>query len=269
MADDPGVRRLMAGDGASTLVRPAAATPPAPVAAAEPVVLTPAGGRGPLSGQAWQDFLIGDLIAAGGMGEVYRAVQRPMGRVVALKVLPTGAAVEHLVRFAAEARAAAQLHHPHVVAVHASGERDGSPFLAMEFAEGGSLAGLVERQRAAGAPLTPFAAADLAWQAADGLAAAHAAGLVHRDLKPANLLLMADGTLKVADFGLVRFLDAHQHTVAGTVLGTPLYMAPEQGRGLPAGPAADIYSLGCVLYELLTLQPPFAGDSSEALVMQH
>jgi hypothetical protein len=267
---DPVLDLLHRGD--SSLVPPAG--PPTPATLVAPPaapVLTPDGRHGELSGQEWESFAIGDLLGEGGMGAVYRARQRPLGRVVALKVLAAGACAdpERRRRFADEARAAGLVQHPQVVAVHASGEHQDRPWLAMELLPGGSLAEQLARQRAAGAPFTPFAAVDCALQAARGLAAAHAAGLVHRDLKPGNLLLAHDGTVKVADFGLARFLDGGGRTLAGAVLGTPQYMAPEQGRGLPATAASDLYALGCVLYELLTLRPPFDGATPEALALQH
>lgn len=249
---------------------PPASAPPAPHP--EPgAVLSADGEHGECSGMTWDDFAIGDLIGRGGMGEVYLAWQRSLGREVAFKVLPgaTGGDAELRRRFADEARAAGRLHSPHAVAVIASGAHDGTPWLAMEYVRGTSLANLLAERRAAGAPLPPREALELARQAARGLADAHRERLVHRDLKPANLLLGADGTLKIADFGLVRFLDARTMTVAGTVLGTPQYAAPEQLRGLPTDARSDLYSLGAVLYELLTLRPPFDGDSAEALIFQH
>ncbi|MCK6490853.1 MAG: serine/threonine protein kinase, partial [Planctomycetes bacterium] len=246
-----------------------AAAPTAGAPESLPAVLTPGGARGPLSGASWEDYLVGDLIAAGGMGEVYRAVQRPMGRVVALKVIPAQGALEAVRRFRAEARAVAMIQHPNVVAVYASGERDGRPFLAMELLTGGTLAERLALRRADGAGFSPYEAADLVLQAARGLAAAHACELVHRDLKPANLLFAGDGALKVCDFGLARMPGDGSRTLAGTVLGTPLYMSPEQGRGLPATPASDVYGLGVVLYELLTMAPPFEAAQAEALVLQH
>ncbi|MCK6488286.1 MAG: bifunctional serine/threonine-protein kinase/formylglycine-generating enzyme family protein [Planctomycetes bacterium] len=244
---------------------PAAAGEPS-VPAPAPAVLTPGGARGPLSGRSWPGYEIGDLIGCGGMGEVYRALQIAVGRVVALKAMPAGASDPGLrARFAAEATAAARIDSPHAVRVHDSGEHDGRMWLAMEYVAGRSLAELL-RERS---PLAPAEAGGLALQAARGLAAAHAVQLVHRDIKPANLLLAADGTLKVADFGLVRIVDGRTLTRTGMVLGTPQYLAPEQGRGLATGPAGDVYSLGAVLYELLTGRPPFDGDSADSLIFQH
>ncbi|MCK6475132.1 MAG: serine/threonine protein kinase, partial [Planctomycetes bacterium] len=154
---------------------------------------------------------------------------------------------------------------PHVVRLHDSGEHQGRLWLAMEYVPGRTLAEELRRRPG----LSPVEAAGWVLQAARGLAAAHRCGLVHRDIKPANLLIAGDGTLKIADFGLARLAGARTLTVTGTVLGTPQYIAPEQGRGLEADARSDLYSLGTVLYELLTGRPPFTGDAPDALIFQH
>ncbi len=240
-----------------------------PPAAEAPAPARPAAGG--LQGQEWDDFTIGELVGVGGMGEVYRAQQRSMARTVALKVLPAAVGDDPLLaqRFANEARAAAAVTSPHVVAVHACGRQHGRCWISMEFVAGGTLAGLLDRRRAERRPCTPPEAIAFALQAARGLAAAHAAGLVHRDIKPGNLMLAADGRLLVADFGLVKVVGQESLTLTGSTLGTPLYMAPEQARGDAVDAKSDLYALGCVLYELLTLRPPFTGDSAEVLVFQH
>jgi WD40 repeat protein len=198
-----------------------------------------------------------DRLGAGGMGVVYRARQLALNRVVALKVIRAGvhASAEERKRFAAEAEAIARLQHPNIVQVHEVGDCADLPFFSLEFVEGGSLA-----QRLDGTPQAPRQAAALVRALAGAMQAAHDKGVVHRDLKPANVLLTADGTPKVSDFGLARLLDSDGgQTQTGARFGTPSYMAPEQavGQAREAGPAADVYALGAILYELLTGRPPF------------
>ncbi|MFD4791843.1 serine/threonine-protein kinase, partial [Streptomyces sp. NPDC058459] len=210
------------------------------------------------------------LLGAGGMGRVWRAVDERLGRQVAVKVLARPEDEELVLRLDSEARAAAALSDPHVVAVHDIGEApvDGSRvvYLVMELVEGRSLGEVL----AGGLP----AVGDVvAWgeQICRGLHAAHRAGVVHRDIKPANILLTADGRVKVCDFGIARRADAlgHPLTGTGTVIGTPSYMSPEQARGdAVIGAGSDLYSLGCLLYELLTGQPPFPGGGWPVLA-QH
>jgi serine/threonine-protein kinase len=174
-------------------------------------------------------------------------------RPVALKRLAENLARDEDLqrRFLREARLAARLAHPNVVRVFDVGEDDGRPFIAMEYVEGETLAELVAQR----APLPAAEAARLGTQMCAGLAAAHAAGLVHRDVKPQNLLLRTDGVLKLGDFGIAAGHDGTRLTLAGTVLGTAGYLAPEQARGEEVTAAADIYAVGAVLYELLTGEP--------------
>ena len=182
-----------------------------------------------------------------------------LGRSVALKRLAENLARddELRARFLREARLAARLAHPNVVHVYDVGEDDGRPFMAMEYVDGETLAELVARR----GPLPPDEAAELGIQACRGLAAVHAAGLVHRDVKPQNLLLRRDGVLKLGDFGIAFGLEGTRLTMAGTVLGTAAYLAPEQARGEEVTASADVYGVGAVLYELLTGRPPRAPSS--------
>jgi tetratricopeptide (TPR) repeat protein len=257
--------RAPAGTGqflASPLVRtpeettPAAAPAPAPAAPPRPPLPSVPG------------YALERELGRGGMGVVYLARQLRLNRPVALKMPPVGLGVEEWLRFRIEAEAAARLQHSHIVQVHETGEQEGRPYLVMELVEGGSLA-----QKLAQAPLAARPAAELVEQLARAVHYAHERGVIHRDLKPANVLLAADGTPKVTDFGLARRLSQASGSVprlsgvrtqTGAILGTPCYMAPEQaaGRGKEAGPATDVYALGAILYECLTGRPPFRGATA-------
>jgi WD40 repeat protein/tRNA A-37 threonylcarbamoyl transferase component Bud32 len=202
------------------------------------------------------------ILGRGGMGVVYKARHLALNRMVALKMILAGehALDEERVRFLAEAEVVARLQHPHIVQVFEVGEADGRPYCALELVEGGNLASQLAR-----APLPPTEAARLVELVARAMHAAHTGGVVHRDLKPANVLLAADGSPKITDFGLARLLDSDSgQTRSGQVLGTPSYIAPEQaaGQGRAAGPAADVYALGAILYECLTGRPPFRGSTA-------
>jgi WD40 repeat protein len=202
-----------------------------------------------------------DRLGAGGMGVVYRARQIELNRLVALKVIRAGshAGEGEVTRFRAEAEAVARLQHPNVVQIFEIGEHDGLPYFALELVEGGSLDG-----RLAGKPQPARAAALLIATLARAVHAAHLKGVLHRDLKPANVLITAEGTPKVTDFGLAKRLDLESgQTHSGAVIGTPSYMAPEQALGAKqAGPACDVYGLGAIFYETLTGRPPFKGESA-------
>jgi serine/threonine-protein kinase len=216
--------------------------------------------------------LLGEL-GRGAMGVVYKARQVGLDRVVALKMILAGgqAGEQDQARFRSEAQAAARLRHPNIVAVHEVdefevGEQVRLPFFSLELVEGGTLA-----QRLQGAPQPPREAAALVEVLARAIQHAHENGVVHRDLKPANVLLAADGTPKVSDFGLAKRLDgAPGQTASGAVMGTPSYMAPEQaqGKSKEIGPAADVYALGAVLYEMLTGRPPFKGERAVDTLLQ-
>ena len=211
-------------------------------------------------------YVIENTLGHGGMAVVYLARDAELGRPVALKVLAENLGGDGDVRerFVREARLAARLSHPNVVHVFDAGEDDGRPFIVMEYVPGETLADLLDRRR----KLPPREATALAAQAARGLHQAHAAGLVHRDVKPQNLLLRDDGVLKIADFGIARAVDSSRLTQLGTVLGTASYIAPEQALGEAVGPQADIYSLGAVLYQLLTGRPPYDIESLAELAEQ-
>jgi serine/threonine-protein kinase len=202
-----------------------------------------------------------DELGRGGTGVVYLARQVRLNRTCALKMILTGLHTkdETVARFLAEAEVIAQLQHPHVVQIYHIGEADGLPFLELEYLQGGSL----DRQLD-GTPWPSRQATRLSEQLARGIAEAHRLGVVHRDLKPANVLLAPDGTPKISDFGMAKTLGREAGlTQSQAIMGSPTYMAPEQaeGRAKAVGPAADIYALGVILYELLTGRPPFRAAS--------
>ncbi|KQX09362.1 serine/threonine protein kinase [Streptomyces sp. Root431] len=202
------------------------------------------------------------------MGEVWQATDEVLGRPVAVKLmLGHGSDPSAGDRFRLEAQTAARLSHPHVVGVFDFGTWDGKLFLVMELVEGDSLAGSPSDPLV----LPPERVAVVAAHAAAGLAAAHRQGVVHRDIKPGNLLVDAEGTVKLADFGIARFVDdpSGALTTTGQIVGTGLYLAPERALGQSASSASDVYSLGCVLYQLLTGRPPFRADTATALLYQH
>jgi eukaryotic-like serine/threonine-protein kinase len=214
-------------------------------------------------------YLMEDRIAAGGMGQVWRAVDLVLGRAVAVKLLRAEYA-EHadtLERFRAEARHAAAVTHPSIAQVYDYSEADGGqpPFLVMELVDGPPLTQLL-----AAGPLDPAEVLDIVAQTADGLAAAHGVGLVHRDIKPGNLLIGPGDTVKITDFGIAHAAGSAPLTRTGTLIGTPAYLAPERVAGGSAQPASDLYSLGIVAYECLAGYLPFSGTAVEiALAHQH
>jgi len=213
-------------------------------------------------------YTLEERVGTGGMSTVYRAHDRLLDRKVALKVLHQQYAgdVEYDERFRREARAAAALQHPNIVTVIDRGEHEGRPFIVFEYVAGENLKRFIERR----SPVPVETALKLGHQIGDALAFAHEAGLVHRDVKPQNILLNGDGRAKVTDFGIARSLDVqHGMTQTGTVLGTSDYISPEQAQGLRVSEQSDVYSLGVVLYELLTNEVPFSGENFVAVAMQH
>lgn len=212
------------------------------------------------------DYELLEEIARGGMGVVFRARQRSLGRIVAVKLLLGGhfASETARARFQEEAAAAAALQHPNIVAIHESGEQDGLPYFSMDFIEGRTLADLVRD-----GPILPARAAQYVTLATRAIAHGHAHGILHRDLKPSNVLIDAFDQPRVTDFGLAKRLagSTPDLTATGQVLGTPAYTAPEQSTA-GASHRSDVYSLGALLYHLLTGRAPFQGDSVEAILTQ-
>jgi serine/threonine protein kinase len=211
-------------------------------------------------------------IAAGGMGEVWRGEDQLLNRAVAVKLLPTGRAGDEafLARFRAEARYAASLSHPGIARVYDYGESSefGGAYLIMELVEGDPLSAILARA----GRLSPDATLDIVSQAARALDAAHQAGIVHRDIKPGNLLVATGGTTKITDFGIataIRAAQASHLTETGMVMGTAMYVSPEQATGAPVNSASDIYSLGVVAYECLAGRPPFTAREPLAIAFAH
>ena len=214
------------------------------------------------------DFELLEEVGRGGMGVVYRAKQNSLGRTVAVKMVREAhlATPADAARFRDEAEAAARLKHPNIVTVHEVGNNDGQAYFCMEFVEGPSLSQYVAKH----GPLPPRDAARIVAAVARAVHHAHTEGILHRDLKPANVLLANAVLPKVTDFGLAKRIDrAESLTKTGAVIGTPSYMAPEQATGRKElTPAADVYSLGAILYELLTARPPFqASNAMDTLLL--
>jgi eukaryotic-like serine/threonine-protein kinase len=217
-------------------------------------------------------YRLTDRIAAGGMGEVWRGEDVLLNRAVAVKLLPTGRAGDEsfLARFRAEARYAASLSHPGIARVYDYGESAefGGAYLIMELVKGEPLSAILARA----GRLSPDATLDIVGQAARALDAAHQAGIVHRDIKPGNLLVAAGGTTKITDFGIataVRAAQASHLTETGMVMGTAMYVSPEQATGAPVDASSDIYSLGVVAYECLAGHVPFMASEPLAIAYAH
>ncbi|GAA3212845.1 serine/threonine-protein kinase [Actinocorallia longicatena] len=207
------------------------------------------------------------LLAAGGMGEVWRATDEMLDREVAIKVLRRELVADPGARerFRDEARIAAMLLHPNIARVYDLGEDGDLAYLVMELVTGDPLAEILRRN----GTLRPEATLDLVGQAARALEHAHRAGIVHRDVKPGNLLITEDGTLKVTDFGIAQTATSSRLTATGTIMGTVQYVSPEQADGRPAGTASDLYSLGIVAYECLAGAVPFDAETPVAVAVMH
>jgi len=210
-------------------------------------------------------------LARGGMSDVYLARDLLLDRPVAVKVLfPEYARDPTFVeRFRREAQAAANLNHPNIVATYDWGQQSGTYFIVMEYVEGRSLSDLIRTD----GPLHPRRSAEITADVAAALGFAHRNGVVHRDVKPGNVIISPSGQVKVADFGIAQAItgaaDQSNLTQAGAVMGTATYFSPEQAQGKPVDPRSDLYSLGCVLFEMLTTRPPFSGDTPVAIAYQH
>ena len=213
-------------------------------------------------------YELSHLVARGGMAEVYRARDQLLDRPVALKVLFPELSVDRsfVERFRREAQAAANLSHPNIVPVFDWGEDNGTYFIVMEFVDGRALSSIL---RTAG-PLHPDRAAEIAADVAGALAYAHRHGVVHRDVKPGNVLITEEGTIKVTDFGIARAVNTEESlTQTGAVMGTATYFSPEQAEGMGVDSRSDIYSLGVVIFEMVTGRPPFLGDTPVAVASKH
>ncbi|MEA3339959.1 MAG: protein kinase, partial [Chloroflexota bacterium] len=224
-----------------------------------------------LEGQMLGKYRVLEPLGRGGMARVYRAYHPQLDRYVAIKVLRSDLVEEgeFLPRFRREARAVAALRHPNIVQVFDSDARDNIYYIVLELLEGDTLKTRLNdyRTRSESIPLGEMARVLL--DVLDGLAYAHSEGMIHRDIKPANILLTKHGQAVIADFGIARIVGGTRHTMSGALLGTLDYMAPEQGMKGQSDARSDIYSLGIVLYEMLTQRTPFEADTPLAVLLKH
>src|SRR5689334_15550565 len=222
------------------------------------------------SGTRLGRYEIRSKIGEGGMGEVYLAQDTKLDRKVGLKILPPDVAADRsrMNRFVQEAKAASALNHPNIITIYEIDETDSGHFIATEFIDGETV-----RQCLRKAPMTLSRAVDVAAQVAAALAAAHQAGIIHRDIKPENVMVRDDGLVKVLDFGLAKLTTTgasdpegatriQSDTQPGMIMGTVAYMSPEQARGKPLDARTDVWSLGVLLYEMLSRRPPFRGETA-------
>jgi tetratricopeptide (TPR) repeat protein len=249
------------GTREETVSFPDAARPLTPVAAKTAIMKGKVTGTHPALRPKVPGYEIQGELGRGGMGVVYKAWQKGLERTVALKMVLTAghASTAELARFRTEGQAVARLQHPNIVQIYEVGEQDHCPYFSLEYVDGGSLDRKIAKE-----PFTAVQAARMVQVLADAMDCAHRRGIIHRDLKPANILLTADGAPKITDFGLAKRLEEDTgQTKTGAIMGTPSYMAPEQAEGKTheLGPATDIYSLGAILYDLVTGRPPFRGES--------
>jgi serine/threonine-protein kinase len=223
----------------------------------------------PLIGSKLGVLEIKEKLGQGGMGAVYLGTNTTLDRLVAIKVLPEDLVKDNptfLDRFRREAKMAAKLMHPNAVTVFSVGEEHGRHFIEMEFVQGMNLRQVIQKQKR----VEVKEASRIITDAAKALAAAHKQDIVHRDIKPDNIMLTEEGHVKVADFGLARISTADSSiTMSGQVMGTPLYMSPEQGQGKPTDGRTDIYSLGATYYHALVGNPPFTGDTPLQVMAKH
>src|SRR5438874_12717857 len=220
-----------------------------------------------LVGRSLGQFRIVERIGSGGMATVFKAYQPTLDRYVAVKVLPAFHARDPIFvkRFVQEARSVAKLQHANIVPIYEFGEQENITYIVMEYVDGGTLKDRLKQR-----PVTVPEAVNFVIQAAEGLGCGHGHGIVHRDVKPASMLVRKDGHLLLSDFGIAKILEGTTNlTRAGTGIGTPQYMSPEQGTGQPVDRRSDIYSLGIVLFHCLTGRVPFTAENPLTITVKH